>query len=181
MTATTVKVSNAVMNMAPPEFKDVIQNNPQLFKEFKNTVKSMIIEKPHEVPPTNTSFFGDRPEPPQQRPPRPDIREARGGHSPPREGVDLQDFSSWEDALPPSRPQMRGPSSEYDKLLTGLKPMESIMNHPPPPPASVVSAMNGNDSIVSSASVRDMQNTQLPKPRRRNKSDKNLNVVSIDL
>jgi hypothetical protein len=76
------------------------------------------------------------------------------------------------------RPEMRGPqSSDIDNILAGLK-TRSVNIHEE-------SSFNGNatenDSLISIASLKDLQNTTLPKSssRRRNKSDKN--TISLDI
>jgi hypothetical protein len=70
------------------------------------------------------------------------------------------------------RVEMRGPKNvDLDNMLAGLKPRE----------VNIHSQSQENDSMVSISSLRDAQNTNLPKQtnRRKQKSDKN--TVSLDI
>jgi hypothetical protein len=66
---------------------------------------------------------------------------------------------------------MSGPkNTNIDNILSGLK-TKSV---------DIRSDMNDNDSVVSIASLKDMTNSVMPK-KSRSKSDKNRNVVSLDI
>jgi hypothetical protein len=75
---------------------------------------------------------------------------------------------------PPQRPEMRGPqTTDIDNILSGLK-TRSVNIHEQ-------SSNTENDSLISIASLKDLQNTTLPKSssRRKNRSDKN--TISLDI
>lgn len=74
-----------------------------------------------------------------------------------------------------NRPEMRGPqNSDIDNILSGLKPKTVAM------PTQQTSILE-DDSMISISSLKDLQNTNMPKRggRRKNRSDKN--TVSLDL
>ena len=80
---------------------------------------------------------------------------------------------------PSSRPEMRGPqSSSIDNILSGLKTRNVNIHEQSGPPAS---QSLDDDSVISIASLKDMQNTNMPKRsnKRKNRSDKN--IVSLDI
>jgi hypothetical protein len=95
----------------------------------------------------------------------------------------------------PPRPEMRGPpTSDIDQLLSGLKkkpePMSSMTTGPPSVPVQsppiikenvTIEDVTGDDSMISISSLKDMNNTTMPKRvrKRRNNSDKN--SVSLDI
>jgi len=75
---------------------------------------------------------------------------------------------------------MRGPqSSEIDNILAGLKTRNVNIHETPPPQQSRQTV--DDDSVISIASLKDMQNSNMPKSsnRRRNRSDKN--TISLDI
>jgi len=157
---------------------------------------------PPKQPPTS---FGPAMEPPQKRSVRPDLQEARGGTGVQdarnglgmrlrESGVDMQDnfqrFNEPEKQIPhqaSNRPQMRGPSADIEQLFSGLKPSPTASNNAANTISDATESMvpipGGDDSIVSIASLKELQNTQLPKSssKRRNRSEKNMNVVSLDI
>jgi hypothetical protein len=101
-----------------------------------------------------------------------------------RESDDFPQQQQQQQQPKTNRPQMRGPSADIEQLFSGLKPsinnqtfseMDSL--------APITGGGGGDDSIVSIASLKELQNTQLPKSssKRRNRSEKNLNVVSLDI
>jgi hypothetical protein len=103
---------------------------------------------------------------------RPDINASRGAMF--REsGVELNNQSSVnEPQMRSTRPEMSGPkNTDIDNILSGLK-TKTVNIH---------ENNNEDDSMVSISSLKDMQNTMMPKKtnRRKNKSDKN--VVSLDI
>ena len=74
-----------------------------------------------------------------------------------------------------NRQEMRGPqNSDIDNILSGLKPKTMTM-------PSQQFSMQEDDSMISISSLKDLQNTNMPKRggRRKNRSDKN--TVSLDL
>ena len=75
------------------------------------------------------------------------------------EGVDIS--NQYEN--PNKRPEMKGPqNSDIDNILAGLKPKSA-----PPvqeiPLQNTVIEQGGDDSVISIASLKDMQNANMPK------------------
>jgi len=123
---------------------------------------------------------------------RPDIAMGRGSMFR-EEGVNVENnFQSTQ-----TRPEMRGPQNlDINNLLSGLKTREvnihesssiggsgqqersSIMQNQF---ASSSSQFDENDSLISISSLKDSQNTMLPKRanKRKNKSDRN--TISLDI
>jgi hypothetical protein len=74
------------------------------------------------------------------------------------------------------RPEMRGPqSSDIDNILAGLKTRSVNIHEQPAQQTSME-----DDSVISIASLKDMQNSNMPKRsnRRKNRSD---NTISLDI
>lgn len=133
---------------------------------------------------------------PGQEKSRPDISMARGAMF--RENatdISNKNYSSVNEptkilpnapVVPEKRKEMRGPSSDIDNILSGLKTRTIDMR---PPTSNVNSSGNStgdisdlDDSLISAASLKDMQNMNAPKRtnrRRRNGSDKN--TISLDI
>ena len=95
-------------------------------------------------------------------PNRPDLMSARGVSLGQREGsVNIEERIS--------RPEMRGPSAkqaEINSLLSGLKTKNVSMN-------------DKDSSIISIDDLKDLTDAKIPKPKRKQKSDKN--IVSLDI
>jgi hypothetical protein len=121
---------------------------------------------------------------------RPDISQARGTMF--REsGVELNgNYQSVSEPQQPqfqaqqqqSRPEMRGPSADIDNFLFGLKKAPTTNLATPLENEGSQRGYNihGDDSMVSIASLKDLQNTKMPKQtKRRNKSEKN--IISLDI
>jgi len=117
---------------------------------------------------------------------RPDIAAGRNTPMFREQGVDLtsqynvnQTDSIITPASAPKRPEMRGPqTTDIDQLLSGLKtkgPEPSMREEP------VMVTTNANESVISLSSLKDLDNTEMPKrvKKRQNRSDKN--TVSLDI
>ena len=143
--ASVVHFSNKALSSAAPGFNDVIRQSPELMRMFTNaTVDSMKQQSPgmafaEEL--LNTKPNGSTGPPPapvetrEQAPPtrpgsmifteapgnRPDLAVGRTSSTMFREGgMDMSQQSSVnENKL--MRPEMRGPSSDIDDILSGLK------------------------------------------------------------
>lgn len=79
------------------------------------------------------------------------------------------------------RPEMRGPqNTDIDNILSGLK-TRTINIHESANNSSQQNVFLEDDSMISITSLKDMQNTSMPKKsnRRRNKSDKN--TITLDI
>lgn len=81
------------------------------------------------------------------------------------------------------RPEMRGPQSDIDSILSGLKTKTvNIHEQRAHTPVESVLVEDVNDSLISISSLKDMQNNNMPKrtnSRRKNTSNKN--TISLDI
>ena len=72
---------------------------------------------------------------------------------------------------PVPRPEMKGPqSNDIDDILSGLK-TKNINIQP----------NTGNDSMVSVSSLKELQNTNIPKKSNRKRNTSEKNVISLDI
>ena len=196
--------SNKALSSAAPAFNDVIKQSPELMKMFTNaTVSSMSQESPgfamasNFMKETENKPRGPPPPapvktqnlPPQARPGmnytseapsnRPDINASRGAMFR-EQGVDMNPQQNINEPIRSIRPQvqrqeMKGPqSSDIDNILAGLK-TRTVNIHETVPSQSV-----DEDSVISISSLKDMQNTNLPK-RSRKKNTSNKNTISLDI
>ena len=139
------------------------------------------VETKSNPPTARTSMQFTSPEPPSNRP---DIAMGRGSMF--REkGVDVG--SGYSDAnrnepirtAPPqttSRQEMRGPSTDIDNILSGLK-TKAVNIHEQ-------ATAQEDDSMISISSLKDMQNGQIPKrsnSRRKGRTGSDKNTVSLDI
>lgn len=219
--AAVVNFSNKALSSATPAFNDVIKQSPELMKMFSNaTVSSMsqaspgfamansIINDSKQGPNLN---MGPPPAPIDtksmanmgQRPgnntqstagqmsfremssSRPDLAMARGTVPAP--------VNSRNESQIPVRQEMRGPSTDIDSILSGLKTkmnpqaeVSSFMtptydNLQPPPPPIDISSEYGIDSMISANSLSDIQNGNIPKRSRRRNNNSRGNTVSLDI
>jgi len=201
-----LNITNKALSTATPGFNDVIKQSPELMKMFSTaTTQAMNQQTPgfefvnnvlHPEEQVNTSYGAPPPpmetqnQPPPQRPSmqysnapnRPDIAMGRGSMFK-EEGININE--QFEDiraqpqsqptqirSKPSERPEMKGPQSvDLDNLLSGLKTRDV---EPQP------SRNDDNDSMISASSLRDTQNTVLPKrTRRKPRSEKN--TIAIDI
>ncbi len=192
-----LNITNKALSTSTPGFNDIIKQSPELMKMFSTaTAQTMGQQNPgfefvnsvlHPDEKVNTTF-GPPPAPvktqeqaPPQRPSmqftnstsnRPDIAMGRGAMFR-EEGIDVK--NQYEKVNePPKRPEMRGPQNiDLDDLLSGLKtrdvdPQQQTRN-------------DENDSMVSISSLKDNQNTNLPKRTNKRKQRSDKNTVSIDI
>ena len=120
---------------------------------------------------------------------RPDLAASRSTPMFREQGVDLNGaygVNKQDSIVPPKRPEMRGPqTTDIDHLLSGLKTKAPEPKRPTQPveeASFVVEDLgNANESVISLSSLKDMENTVIPKAvrKRQNKSDKN--TVSLDI
>jgi len=140
--------------------------------------------------PMNKMQFQERPGHPsfQQQQERPDIAMARGSMFR-EQGVDMNQYESVNTerptTLPPSirRPEMRGPqNTDIDNILSGLK-TKTVDIHQNQSQQSQYenSFMNADDSVISIASLKDMQGSAIPKKSRRKNNGSNKNMISLDI
>jgi len=201
ITAATMNITNKALSGATPGFRDVIKQSPDLMKMFTNaTVDAMgksspgfafasnlvngdeEINKSHGPPPApietknhvpqrrpQTMEFTERP-----NSQRPDISQARGSMFK-EQGVEInnsyrpldQSYNRPVEQEKSMRPEMKGPSDDIDQFLSSLKPSRSVNIH-------------DEDSMLSISSLKDLQNTKMPKhTKRKVKSEKN--TISLDI
>ena len=207
--AAVVNFTNKALSSATPAFNDVIKQSPELMRMFTNaTVNSMSQQSPGFAfannivndnrgpppppssrmappPPVETKNMPAPPRPapmPQmnmnftERPSnRPDLAMGRGASFVP------DNTYSSESQDKSVRREMRGPqNTDLDNILSGLK---SKSNNAPSfmePEPTQIYMEKGDDSMISISSLKDLQNTNMPKKtRRKNRSDKN--TISLDL
>jgi Family of unknown function (DUF5767) len=146
-------------------------------------------------------FSGQRPgnnnmnfmSPPQNRP---DVSMGRGASA--SSGIDIS--QQYESVNRPTqipsrpemkgpqmsgRPEMKGPQTDIDSILSGLK-TRTVDIHPPmnnqvqsQEPTSDYNAVD--DSMISIASLRDMQDANMPKRSRRRNNGSRGNTISLDI
>jgi len=197
--AVMVHMSNTLFKSAMPGMDDIMRQNPELMKQFTSAaVNTMgnngnpgfagfmnnvfsggeqssqndsglgfgqsMPPNVNEGPPPSSieTKLPDRSQRSQNIPNRPDLMSARGVSMGQREGgVDMEERIS--------RPEMRGPTAkqaEINSLLSGLKTKNVSMN-------------DKEASIISIDDLKDLTNAKIPKPKRKQKSDKN--IVSLDI
>lgn len=166
--------TNKALASATPGFNDVIRQSPELMKTFTNaTVNAMAQQSPgfafannlvnpepkgspplKPVDPRGKMVFTEQPsKPKQEQYSRPDL-----GFMFAETGIDLN-------ANKYSRPEMSGPKTNIDSILSGLKPR-----------AVNIQENNDNDSRISVSALKELNSDV---PRRRKASEKN--VVSLDI
>jgi hypothetical protein len=184
------------MSQASPGF--AMANN--LMKENQGPSKNMgpppapvetkAMPQMNQRPGNNTASFQ---QPPQNRP---DISMGRGASMPMVNTLvpppaPISGRSEQPNLVPSVRQEMRGPSTDIDSILSGLK--TRIVPDPIQPPSVEIPASNatstvndilseyGMDSMVSAGSMRDMQDGNIPKRTRRRNNNSRGNTVSLDL
>lgn len=197
--AAVVGFSNKALSSAAPAFGDVIRQSPELMRSFNDaTVKALSQQSPgfafanNLVNPSpndvNTSFgpppkpVETKTQPPPARPGamqftqtpsnRPDIAMGRGAmfrESGVEVGAGYSDVR--QQPVASIRPEMRGPQTDVDDILSGLK-MKTVNIHEQTSNSGV---RVEDESMVSISSLREMANAEIPKKsnRRKNRSDKN--------
>jgi len=122
---------------------------------------------------------------------RPDINASRGAMFR-EQGVEVnnnfKDVNQPERSMRPPqqqvpvqpRPEMKGPqSTDIDNILSGLK-TRSVNIQSAGPSVGPSVTVQDDDSMISISSLKDMQNTNMPKrSNRKNRSDKN--TISLDI
>ena len=144
--AIMLHMTNSMFKSSVPGMDDIMRQNPELMQKFTQAaVNSMSNSNP------GFTNFMSNVQPPQRREAR--VEEVRETRSP--------------------RPEMRGPSTDINDLLAGLKPKTSQ-----PPPAPMSDYGDDPGSTVSLSELNEMkEGLKAPKSKRRMKSDKN--TVSI--
>ena len=183
--AIMLHMTNTMFKSAMPGMDDILRQNPELMQQFTQaTVNQMSDKQPgfgnfmsgmmnqnqsrrQPSPPPPQMNMGPPPEAVKTKNPgrmdnysRPDIGFGRGA---PEEGVNLsQNFESMDKpqrSARKSRPEMKGPSSDIDELLSGLK--------------------NKSVPVVKKSSPKSSPKNSNKKSKGRSISEKN--TVSLDL
>jgi hypothetical protein len=176
--AAVTSFTNKALSSATPGFNDVIRQSPELMKMFSNaTVNSMAQQSPgfafaNNLVNPEPMNKGQGPPPaavdPKRdtksyntAPTRPDLNMSRGTMF--REGgIDIKNNQA--------RPEMNGPrNTNIDNILSGLKTKTVDLNQ-----------HRDNDSIISVSSLKDLQDSSMPRSGKSRKGS-NKNVVSLDL
>jgi len=202
--AIMVHMSNTLFKSAMPGMDDIMKQNPELMKQFTsaavNTMgnngnpgfagfmnglfgsnngnssqndsglgfgPSMRRDMPSNInegppPPPVETKLPERSQRTQNLSNRPDIMSARGVSLNENEGNAIN-----EERI--SRPEMRGPrnkQNEINSLLSGLKTKQ-------------INVENKESSTISIDDIKDLTNPKVAKPKRKQKSDKN--IVSLDI
>jgi hypothetical protein len=198
--AAVVNFTNKALSSATPAFNDVIKQSPELMKMFTNaTVNTMSQASPgfafaNNMVRDNTPSMNMGPPPaPVETKSMPNMSQRAGNNTmnfmnPPVNRPDISMGRGASMQVPPpsepaGRPEMRGPKTDIDNILSGLK-TRTIDIHPPAPVAAPMSdtmSDYADDSVISIASLRDMQNTNMPKRSRKRNNGSNKNTISLDI
>ena len=202
--AAVCNFTNKALSSATPGFNDVIRQSPELMKAFTSATVNTMSQNSPGFAMANNLMQDNRPRgpPPQapvetrtQAPPqrpgnmvytdhpgnRQDINAARGAMFQ-EQGVPLnnnyQNVNQPEKSVRPvsqqARPEMQGPrNTDIDNILSGLK-TRTVNIHEQAP------IEQDDDSMISISSLKDMNNTNMPKKsRRRQRSDKT--TIALDI
>jgi len=204
--AAVVNITNKALSSATPGFNDVIRQSPELMKKFTEaTVSAMSQQSPgfavanNMVRQPNMSFGPPPPAVETKTMPRTamqftegpgnrqDINAARGTMFR-EQGVDMNSGFADVNARPSAprqeqpvmRQEMKGPRTDIDSIISGLKTKTvNIHEQPKPqPPSNVVIDDVENDSMISISSLKDMQNASMPKRSNRRSAR---NTISLDI
>ena len=173
------------------------QQNPAF--AFANHLMQEQANKPRGPPPPAPVETKSQPAPPRpgmmytEAPGnRPDIQAGRGAMFR-EQGVEMgQNYESVHQqksvrmatpqqspAQSQQRPEMRGPqSTDIDNILSGLK-TRTVNIHEETP--NITMTAPDDDSMISISSLKDMQNTSLPKRTNRRRNNSAKNTVSLDI
>ena len=203
--AAVVNFTNKALSSATPAFNDVIRQSPELMKAFTNaTVNTMsqaspgfnfannmmkdatgpsmnMGPPPAPVETKSMPFNGQRPgnntgnysNPPMNRP---DISMGRGASA---AGIDIS--QPYEPVRPAMRPEMKGPQTDIDNILSGLKTRTVDIHPPQPSQMEEMDRVNIDDSMISIASLKEMQDANMPKRTRRRNNGSRGNTISLDI
>ena len=201
--ASVTAFTNRALNSAPAAFQDIVKQSPELMRTFANATSDLMKEKHPSMgnmmnqPDKINTSFGPPPPPmetknqlPVARPQmqftgepanRPDIQASRGAMFY-EKGVDVNSqFSNlsgnFQQPSQEVRREMTGPkTTDIDSILSGLKTKVPVVT-------PQMQAPDNNDSMISISSLKNLENNHLPKKtnRRKNKSEKNMNSIVLDI
>lgn len=202
--AAVLNFSNKALSSATPAFNDVIRQNPELMKafteatvnnmsqqspgfEFANNMMKEQENKPRGPPPP--APIRTKEQPPPSRPGmtytdapgnRPDIAASRGAMFQ-EKGVEMNRGMADVNEIPQvkKRAEMRGPqNSDVDDILAGLKTRTVDIRKEA---EEATGNANGNESVISVSSLKDLQNTNIPQKSNRKKNNSSKNTISLDI
>jgi Family of unknown function (DUF5767) len=169
---------NMVFTETPGNRPDISAGRGAMFREQGAEINSgfgSLEEQPRSI------------RPPMPQPPSPPHQSLASGLRPSANfGMSIDVPSSDIPRQPMHRPEMRGPqTSDIDNILSGLKTRTVNIHEQPSQSQSVVeSNVNMNiedDSMISISSLKDLQNTNLPKKSNRRRNGSARNTISLDI
>ena len=194
--------TNKALSSATPGFNDVIKQSPELMRMFTNaTVSSMSQASPGFAMANNlmrdstgpSRNMGPPPAPVETKPMQ-NMGERPGNNTGVSNRPDISLGRGASHLVPPpppvnARQEMRGPSSDIDSILSGLK-TKTVDIHSTPAstyagPQEQANEIDnrsdyGMDSMISVSSLNDIQGATLPKRTRRRNGSRG-NTVSLDI
>lgn len=200
--AAVVNFTNKALSSATPGFNDVIKQSPELMRMFTNaTVSSMSQASPGFAMANNlmrdstgpSRNMGPPPAPVETKPMQ-NMGERPGNNTGVSNRPDISLGRGASHLVPPpppvnARQEMRGPSSDIDSILSGLK-TKTVDIHSTPAstyagPQEQANEIDnrsdyGMDSMISVSSLNDIQGATLPKRTRRRNGSRG-NTVSLDI
>jgi len=168
--------ANNMVNRPPPPPMNMSFGPPPAPVETKN------MQPPHRPTMQFTEGPGNRQ----------DINAARGTMFR-EQGVDMNNgFSEVnsrpqpQQQQPPMRPEMKGPRTDIDSIISGLKTKtvnihDTSASQKQLPPQEQTSFAAEDDSMISISSLKDMQNASMPKRSNRRTNRSNKNTISLDI
>jgi hypothetical protein len=189
--AIMVHMTNTMFKSSMPGMDDIMRQNPELMQQFTQAAVNSMGQSspgfagfmnnfmpsgggiPQPPPPMATHQSTYRPN--QQGPMnRPDLSTARG------DGINIQENQARTGGADRSikRPEMKGPRDIND-IISSMKTKSINIQQP-----TSTQTLKTNDESGSTISVKDLDDTKSKMParsKRKPRSEKNLNTVSLDI
>lgn len=190
--AIMVHMTNTMFKSSMPGMDDIMRQNPELMQQFTQAAVNSMGQSSPGFAGFMNNFMpsgGGIPQPPpppmatqqstyrpnQQGPMnRPDLSTARG------DGINIQENQARAGGAERSikRPEMKGPRDIND-IISSMKTKSINIQQPTP-----TQTLKTNDESGSTISVKDLDDTKSKMPgrsKRKPRSEKNLNTVSLDI
>jgi hypothetical protein len=190
--AIMVHMTNTMFKSSMPGMDDIMRQNPELMQQFTQAAVNSMGQSSPGFAGFMNNFIpsgGGIPQPPpppmatqqstyrpnQQGPMnRPDLSTARG------DGINIQENQARAGGAERSikRPEMKGPRDIND-IISSMKTKSINIQQPMP-----TQTLKTNDESGSTISVKDLDDTKSKMPgrsKRKPRSEKNLNTVSLDI
>jgi len=172
--ALMVHMTNTMFKSAMPGMDDIMKQNPELMKQFTQAAANSMSDTAPGFSGFMNSFMGSNQNQNQNSmppianmgpPPAPvetqSVRSKRPVNRP-----DLNNARSGNNSqIPSSRPEMKGPT-DINHILNGLKTKQ-------------INIQEKDDSTISIQELKELNNANLPRQKRKQKSDKN--TLSLDI